>query len=393
MNLFSLGKQDGLPEVRVGYIPLTDCATIAVAHELGFDRKHGIVIRPILQPSWAALRDKLIGGELEAAHCLYGLVYDIELGLIGPKRDMAVLMHLNRNGQAITLSQSLIEAGVRDGSDLARLVLSRPALTFAHTFPTGTHAMWFNFWLAAHGINPIEDIQMLTVPPPQMVARLQSERIQGFCAGEPWSALAVSEGLGYTVATSQSIWSDHPEKVLASARSFADDSPDLAVALIQAVLEASRYADQPEHHDEISRLLASCGYVDAAAGQILPRLQGCYFDGLGRRWQDAHPLSFHADGESNYPYLSDAVWFLTQHYRWGMLNERPDWYGVARRVTRTDLYQAAANALSVPLPSTGDRRSSMLSDGRAWTGHDPDTYADGFGIHARKLKPHSRASL
>ena len=140
--------------VRVGFIPLTDCAPIAIASLKGFDKKYGITLVPTKEASWAAVRDKLIAGELDAAHILYGLLYGLELGIAGKPHSMANLMTLNRNGQAITLSSDLREKGVTDLGGLKRLIgQSAPgSYTFAHTFPTGTHAMWLYYWLASGGI-------------------------------------------------------------------------------------------------------------------------------------------------------------------------------------------------------------------------------------------------
>ena len=195
------------PEVKIGFIPLTDCASVVMASVKGFDAKHGVKIVPTKEASWAAVRDKLVNGELDAAHVLYGLVYGVQLGLGGPKKDMSVLMTLNQNGQAITLSNQLREKGVTDGASLAKLVAKeKREYTFAQTFPTGTHAMWLYYWLAAHGINPMADVKTITVPPPQMVANMRVGNMDGYCVGEPWGARAIADKIGFTAVTTQDIW-------------------------------------------------------------------------------------------------------------------------------------------------------------------------------------------
>jgi nitrate/nitrite transport system substrate-binding protein len=375
-----------LPTVRLGYIPLTDCAPLAVAAEFGFGARHGIRLEVRAEPSWAALRDRLLCGEIDAAHCLYGLVYDVELGLLGVEREMAILMTLNRNGQAITVDNRLCEQGVRDGETLARWIRRAPPTTWAHTFPTGTHALWLYYWLAAHGIHPLEQVRTLTVPPPRMVARLGAGAMQGFSAGEPWSALGVSTGIGFTIATSQSIWPDHPEKVLACTRQFAHRHPDTARALVMTLLEAARYADDPANHEEVARLLVNCGHVDAPVDQVLPRLQGHYHDGLGRRWHDAHALTFHADGAVNYPYVSDGLWFMSQFHRWGLLPDDVDWEATVRAVNQTELYAEAAGALGIAVPAT-PMRSSVLMDGVRWDGQQARAVAERFAVHGRAAVP------
>ena len=147
-------------EVRIGFIPLTDCASVVMASVLGFDKKYGVTIIPTKEASWAGVRDKLVNGELDMAHVLYGLVYGVHLGIGGPKKDMAVLMSLNNNGQAISLSKSLADKGAVDGPSLAKLMArEKREYTFAGTFPTGTHAMWMHYWLAAADINPLSGAQ------------------------------------------------------------------------------------------------------------------------------------------------------------------------------------------------------------------------------------------
>ena len=376
-------------EVIVGFIPLTDCAPVAVASALGFDRKHGLIIRPKREGSWAAVRDKLMNGAIDAAHSLYGLVYDIQLGIGGPRHDMAVLMTLNQNGQAITLGNHLRDAGVTDATTLSRHLATRHGeLAFAHTFPTGTHAMWLYYWLAAHGIDPLADAQTLTVPPPQMVTQLRLSDIDGYSAGEPWNAQAVHEGVGFTVATSQQVWPDHPEKVLATTTEFVRQYPNTARALVMALLEAARYIDNPAHHEMVAHVLAARGCVNTDTGLLLPRLRGEYKDGLGHGWNDGRAVRFHGGGSVNYPYLSDGMWFMTQHRRWGLLKQDPDYLAVARQVNRIDVYAQAATAVGVPLPSSPLRNSTLI-DGQYWNGHDPAGYARGFPIMAAATRARS----
>ena len=156
-------------EIKIGFIPLTDCASVVMASVLGFDKKYGVKFVLSKEASWAGVRDKLANGDLDAAHVLYGLLYGVQMGIGGQKKDMAVLMTLNNNGQAITLSKKLADKGAVDGAGLAKLMASdKREYTFAQTFPTGTHAMWLYYWLAANGINPMKDAKVITVPPPQM---------------------------------------------------------------------------------------------------------------------------------------------------------------------------------------------------------------------------------
>lgn len=370
-------------EIRVGYLALTDCAPIVVAAALGFDRKYGIRILPSREPSWAAVRDKLLGGALDAAQLLYGLVYGVELGIAGPRREMAVLMTLNQNGQAITFGNTLRHRGVLGGADLARhLAQSGERPHFAHTFPTGTHALWLYYWLAAHGIDPLRDVRTSTVPPAQMALRLGEGRIDGYSAGEPWHARALAAGVGFTAVTSQQIWPEHPEKTLATTREFVTARPRAARALVMAVLEACRYLDDAPNRVGVASLLAGEACLNLPASQIASRLCGDYIDGLGHHWQDAHAVRFCDDGRVNYPYYSDGMWFMTQFRRWGLLHHDPDYLAVAAAVNQLALYSEAAGALGIPLPGS-PLRSSRLIDGRVWDGLDPAAYARDFAIAFR----------
>jgi nitrate/nitrite transport system substrate-binding protein len=370
--------------LNLGFMALTDSASLIVAATQGFAQPYGLTLNLQRQASWAGLRDRLLSGELDAAQALYGQVYGIHLGLGGAATEMAILMGLCQNGQALNLSQPLKQAGVTSAEALAARVRQGGArLAFAQTFPTGTHAMWLYYWLAAHGIHPLEDVNTVVVPPSQMVAHLRAGRIDGFCAGGPWGALAVEEDQGFTLATSQDIWADHPEKVLAVTREFAEQYPNTARALTMAVLEASRFIDESEENRRgTAQLISSAEYVDAPLSAIQPRFLGQYEDGLGHAWLDAHPLRFFADGEVNMPWLSDGMWFLTQFRRWGLLRDDPDYLGIARRIHRLDIYRDAAEALGVAVP-TSEMRSSTLLDGSVWDGSDPAGYARSFAIHAR----------
>ncbi|SDQ53109.1 ABC transporter substrate-binding protein [Pseudomonas sp. B21-012] len=377
------------PCLNLGFMALSDCASVVVAATQGFAQTYGLTLNLQRQSSWAGLRDKLASGELDAAHSLYGLIYALQLGIGGsPAADMAVLMGLNQNGQGINLSAALQRQGVTSPEALERFVhQSRTKLTFAQTFPTGTHAMWLYYWLASQGIHPLHDVNSVVVPPGQMLAHLQAGRIDGFCVGEPWSAGAIEQGQGFTLATSQSIWPDHPEKVLGCTRAFVEQYPNSARALVMAVLTASRFIEQSrENRRSTAQLLSSKAYLDAPLSSIEPRLLGHYQDGLGNQWQDRHALRLYDQGRANLPYLSDGLWFMTQFRRWGLLREDPDYLAVARQVQQLALYRDAATAVGVPCAGS-DMRSSQLIDGSRWDGSDPHGYARSFRLHALAEPP------
>ena len=370
-------------EVKIGFIPLTDCASVVMASVLGIDKKYGIKIIPTKEASWAGVRDKLVNGELDCAHVLYGLVYGVHLGLGGPKKDIAVLMNLNNNGQAITLAKKLADKGAVNGAGLAKLMASeKREYTFAQTFPTGTHAMWLYYWLAANGINPMKDAKVIPVPPPQMVANMRVGNMDGFCVGEPWNHRAIMDGIGVTAATTQEIWKDHPEKVLGTTAEFADKYPNTARAVTAAILEAGRWIDASlANKNQMAETIAAKSYVNTSVDAINQRILGRYQDGMGKTWDDPNHMKFYNEGAVNFPYLSDGMWFLTQHKRWGLLKDHPDYLGVAKAINRTALYKEAATASKTPLPKS-EMRSSKLIDGVVWDGTQPQKYADSFKIKA-----------
>jgi ABC-type nitrate/sulfonate/bicarbonate transport system substrate-binding protein len=223
------------------------------------------------------------------------------------------------------------------------------------------------------------------VPPSQMAANLAAGHMDGFSAGEPWSVRAVLDGSGFTAATSQDIWPDHPGKVLGTTAAFADAHPHACRSLIAAVLEAGRWIDDSdEHREATAEILSSPAFVDADRASIAARLGGQYENGLGKRWIDADPLQFYAGGEACFPYLSDGMWFLTQHRRWGLLRQDPDYLAIATRVNRIGLYREAALLANAPTPSNPLRRS-VLMDGRVWDGSDPEGYVTSFPIHNMAL--------
>jgi nitrate/nitrite transport system substrate-binding protein len=370
-------------EVRIGFIPLTDCASVVMASVLGIDKKYGVKIIPTKEASWAGVRDKLVNGELDFAHVLWGLIYGVHMGTSGPKKDMAILMNLNHNGQAITLSKKLADKGAVDGPSLAKLMgTEKREYTFAQTFPTGTHAMWLYYWLAAYGINPMKDAKIITVPPPQMVANMRVGNMDGYCVGEPWGHRAIADGIGITGVTTQDIWKDHPEKALGTTADFVKKYPNTARAVTAAIIEAGRWIDAGlQNKNKMAETVADKSYVNTSVDVINQRILGRYQNGLGKTWDDPNHMKFYNDGSVTFPYLTDGMWFLTQHKRWGLIKDHPDYAGIAKQINQIDIYKQAATAAKAPLPKDAMRASKMV-DGVVWDGKDPKKYADDFKVHA-----------
>src|SRR5512145_991105 len=275
---------DDSPEtstIRFGIIALTDCAPIVMAHELGFFKKFGITSIVSKEASWAVIRDKLTLGENQATHMLIGMPFASTMGLAGsPVKAMVAPWILNRNGQAITLNNKLRAAGAKTPAQIKPLAEKAKAggdpLTFAMTFPPGTHAMWLRYWLASGGIHPDRDVNLITIPPPQMVANMKVDKMDGFCVGEPWNNRAIEDGIGFTAVTTQQLWKDHPEKVCAFTEEFAQKNPKTVKAVLKALHEASVWLDDLKNRPEQAAIVARPTYINCPPETILGRLLGDY---------------------------------------------------------------------------------------------------------------------
>jgi len=381
------GSAPETPDLRFGMIALTDCSPIVIAHERGLFKKYGINSTVVKGASWAAIRDSLSNGDIHATHMLTGMPIASTMGLLGaPKKPMIIPWMLNRNGQAITMQAKYKGKVGADPKALKPLVdaakTAGTPLTFAMTFPPGTHAMWMRYFLAAGGVNPDKDVALVTVPPPQMVANMKVDKMDGFCVGEPWNARAIADGIGYTAITTQEIWKDHPEKVCAFTEEFAEKNPKTVKAVIKALYEASVWLDKLENRPEQASIVSRPTYINCPPELILGRLLGDYDYGDGRKKKDELYMTFH-DRNCNFPQPKFATWWLTQFRRWGMVDANPDYAGVAAKVMRVDLYQAALKELGVD-PGSQDDSPITLFDGVTFDPKAPEAYATSFAVHSLK---------
>ena len=373
------------PKVRIGIIALTDCATIVMAHELGLFKKHGIESTISKEASWAVIRDRLALGENHATHMLIGMPYASTMGLQGaPVKPMIIPFAINRNGQGITLKKEFLARGVKTPQQLKPLAMEAKAkgtpMTFAMTFPPGTHAMWMRYWLGAGGINPDRDVSLITIPPPQMVANMKVGKMDGYCVGEPWNARAIADGIGFTAITSQQMWKDHPEKVLAFTEEFAAKNPRTVRAVLRAVLEASQWADKLENRPRLAEVVSRPQYINTSKDVILGRLLGDYEYGDGRKEKDKLFMTFF-DRQTNFPLKSHGLWWLSQFRRWGMVKEAPDYKKIVDRVHRPDIFREVAKELGVETPRA-EMKKETLFDGVIFDPADPEKYARSFAVHS-----------
>ena len=369
------------PNVRFGMIALTDCASIVMAHELGLFKKFGINSVVSKEASWAVIRDKLTLGENQATHMLFGMPFASSMGLLGsPVKPMVIPWLINRNGQAITLDNKL--KGVKTAKDLKPIVDKAKAgnaiMSFAMTFPPGTHAMWLRYWLASGGINPDKDISLITIPPPQMVANMKIGKMDGFCVGEPWNLRAIQDGIGFTVTTTQKMWPDHPEKVCAFTEEFATKNPKTVKAALKALHLASEHIDKMENRPSVAETISKPSYINCPKETILDRLMGAYDYGNGTKEQDPNYMIF-SNRNCNAPAKSYGHWWISQFRRWGMVKGPQDYKQTVDKVIRPDIYMEAMKELGVKKTLT-DMQPIKLFDGM-FDPKDAEKYAKSFAVN------------
>jgi nitrate/nitrite transport system substrate-binding protein len=356
-----------------------------MAHELGYFKRFGIDSIISKEASWAVIRDKLSIGENQATHMLIGMPFASTMGLAGsPVKPMVIPWLLNRNGQAITLNNKLKQAGVKTPKDLKPLADKAKAagepLTFAMTFPPGTHAMWTRYWLASGGIHPDKDITLITIPPAQMVANMKVDKMDGFCVGEPWNNRAIVDGIGFTAITTQQMWRDHPEKVCAFTEEFAAKNPRTVKAILKALHLASVHLDKLENRAKAAEVVARPAYINCPPEIILQRLLGNYDYGDGRKEQDKYYMVFH-DRDANYPHRAFGLWWLSQFRRWGMVKGAPDYQGIAKRVLRSDIYSEAMQEMGIS-STVAEIQKVTLFDGMTLDVAAPEKYATSFPVNS-----------
>ncbi|MDB6151027.1 MAG: nitrate/nitrite transporter substrate-binding protein [Chthoniobacter sp.] len=385
------------PEIaamRFGMIALTDCSPIVIAHEKGFFQKYGVNATVAKGANWAAIRDSLSNNDNQATHMLIGMPIASTMGLAGaPKKPMVIPWLLNRNGQSITLKKELAGKVKDDPKALKPLADAAKAagtpMTFAMTFPPGTHAMWMRYYLAAGGIHPGDaqgggaDISLVTVPPAQMVSNMKVGKMDGYCVGEPWNARAIADDIGFTAINTQGLWKDHPEKVCAFTAEFAEKNPRTVKAVLKALHEASVWLDKMENRPEQAKIVSAPTYINCPPETILGRLQGKYDMGDGRKFRDPNYMIF-SERNCNYPQPKYCQWWLTQLRRWGFIEGPPDYASVTREVMRPDIYEEAMKEIGYKHGGV-DEKPETFFDGKVF---DPqgnlEAYAASFEVKSLK---------
>ena len=391
----------GKPEttsVELGFIALTDAAPLIIAKEKGFFAKQGMTgVELKKQTSWAVTRDNLelgsAGGGIDGAHILSPMPYLLTTGSISKSKKpvpMNILARLNTQGQAISVSKEFLPAKFKAKSPgLVAAVAKKNAtgdkFKAAVTFPGGTHDLWMRYWLAANGVDPNKQADLVVIPPPQMVANMQSGTMDAFCVGEPWNERLVNKKLGYTAAQTGEIWKQHPEKAFAMRADWVKKNPNAALRLLMAVQQAQKWAENPANTPELAKILAEDKYVKASVDDILPRLQGTVDYGDGRKvTKSPYTMKFWSNNAS-FPYKSHDIWFVTEDIRWGYLPKGTDIKGLVNKVNRSDLWRAAAKANGFGSgPASDSRGVEVFFDGVKFDPSNPKAYLDGLKIKALK---------
>jgi len=347
------------PKIKVGFIPIIDCAAIVLAEELGAYERQGLEVEIRREVSWANVRDKLALGVLDASHILAPLPLALTLGIDSVSVPMINAMTLEVNGNALTLSQSLWremedvapqfvgaqlanERAPLDARAVAAVVAKRaasgaPPLVLASVFPYSVQNYMLRLWLSSGGLDPDRDVRLTVVPPPHTVAYLSGGVIDGYCVGEPWNQQSEALGIGRIALTGPDIWKGMPEKVLGTTEAWAERHPNTLKALIKALIEACLWLDEPTNRAEAARILSSPRYLNTPA-EVMSRTLD--LPGFHVFQRDA----------ANFPWRSHADWFLAQMVRWKQAPTDIDITATADRVYRTDLYRAAAREMNVACP-------------------------------------------
>ena len=359
--------QAGKPEktdLKVGFIPISCATPIIMAEPMGFYKKQGLNVEVVKTAGWAVIRDKTINKEYDAAHMLAAMPIAISLGLGSTPIPFAVPAIENINGQAITLAMK--HKDKRNPKDWKGFRLAIP-------FDYSMHNYLLRYYLAENGIDPDTDVQLRSVPPPEMVANLRADNIDGFLAPDNVAQRAVYDGVGFIHMLSKEIWDGHPCCSFSASRAFIAESPNSYAALLRAILDATAYASKAENRKEIAEAIAPANYLNSPVTVLEQVLTGTYADGLGGVKKDPARINF-----DPFPYESFAVWMMTQMKRWGQIKGDIDYAGVAKQIfLATDAAKAMKDAGLTP-PAAPSK--SFVVMGKTFDPTKPDDYVNSFAM-------------
>ena len=377
-----------LPEYRItaGFIPLTDSLLLVAALERGFARDEGIDLTLVRETSWANIRDRVAVGHFDVAHMLAPMPIAATLGLNPIGVPVIAPMALGLGGNAVTVSTSLWgrmkAAGAPDdlspgpvGAALARVVEgTEQKLRFGVVHQHSGHNYELRYWLAASGVDPDRQVEIVVLPPPLMTDALAAGRIDGYCVGEPWNSVAIANGAGHMATVKAAIWPRSPEKVLGVAESWAVYNPEALAALLRALYRAAQWCAEPGNHEEAAALLANPHYLGVPAALVKPALIGRIDVGRATTMQVAEffvPLAHRA----TFPSVTHAMWFYTQMVRWGDVAHTAEHVALARSSFRPGLYRAALRDIAeMPEADAWPLEAASFFDDRSFDPENVDGY-------------------
>ena len=362
-------------QITAGFVPLIDSALLVVAREKGFAAGEGIDLKLVRERSWATIRDRLAVRQFDVAHIIAPLPIACNLGLTVPTLPMIVPMALGLGGNAVTVSATLwsemtahgalpdLDAR-RTGQALRKVLEARrdAPLRFGVVHPFSAHNYELRYWLSASGIDPDRDVEILVLPPPDMADAMSAGAIDGYCAGEPWNTFGVMNNGAHLATVKAAIWRSSPEKVLGVHAQWADENGDALHALLRALYQASRWAGQAGHREELAQILSSAAYINRPVEGLLPSLTGRLPTGSGAMKQVDDFFVPHAKA-ATFPWKSHAMWFYSQMVRWGQVKHDPDNVRRAFETYRPDVYRQALRSLDVAMPSASAKiEGALLSE-------------------------------
>jgi nitrate/nitrite transport system substrate-binding protein len=357
----------GVPEkkdLKVGFIPITCATPIIMAHPMGFYSKQGLNVEVVKTAGWAVVRDKTINKEYDASHMLSPMPLAISLGLGSQPIPFAVPAIENINGQGITLA--IKHKDKRDPKQWK-------GFKFAIPFDYSMHNYLLRYYLAEHGIDPDADVQLRVVPPPEMVANLRADNIDGFLAPDNVCQRAIYDGVGFLHILSKEIWDGHPCCSFTASKEFITQMPNSYAALVRAIVDATAFASKAENRKQIAETIAPANYLNQPPIVVEQALTGIYADGLGGVRTDPKRVDF-----DPFPWQSFAVWMLTQMKRWGQIKGDVDYQGIAEQVfLATDTAKLMRDMGLTPPASTS---KSFVVMGKTFDPSKPDDYVKGFSI-------------
>jgi nitrate/nitrite transport system substrate-binding protein len=363
-EVFGQGAKPEKTDLKVGFIPITCATPIIMAHPMGFYTKHGLNVEVIKTAGWAVIRDKTLNKEYDAAHMLSPMPLAISLGVGSNAIPYTAPAIENINGQAITLS--IKHKDKRNPKDWK-------GFKFAVPFDYSIHNYLIRYYLAEHGLDPDTDVQIRAVPPPEMVANLRADNIDGFLAPDPVNQRAVYDGVGFIHMLSKEMWEGHPCCVFAASKEFVTQTPNSYAALLKAIIDATAFATKAENRKQIAEAIAPANYLNQPVTVVEQVLTGTYADGLGNIKTDPNRIAF-----DPFPWESFAVWILTQMKRWGQIKGDVDYAGVAKQVfLATDTTKLMKEVGLTPPTSTSKSFSVM---GKTFDPSKPEDYIKSFAI-------------